>query len=117
MGKSYSNGSLLINMGDLSTQGDSLYRCANQELRITIDKMSKLKEKCGWEGQGFDAFFQSYDKKIEKMYQMCNRLSKYGKFLEIASGNFTEANSEVQKDFDNNALEKTPNYSEEGDMF
>ena len=105
MSSGYSSNALLINMGELSEQGDSLYKYANKELRETIDKMAKLKNDCNWEGQGFDAFFQSLDKRINVMYQMCNKLSKYGEFLEIASGHFVETKDEVKKDFDNNKQE------------
>ena len=100
--RSSGGASLFINRSDLYDEGSEMNKLINKDLRETIDKMASLKKECDWEGTGFEAFFGKFDESMQEMYKMCNRLSKYGDFMQKASGEYERTASEVTNNFSKN---------------
>ena len=90
-----------IYLDELEEKENEIVSYSQTNIKEKIDELNKLTNGFIWEGKAHDSYIMGYNKKINKLLELNEGLTKIGKFLLSVKDNYQDANNRV-----NNAYEE-----------
>ena len=89
-----------IYLDELEEKENEIVNYSENNIKGKIDELSGLTNNFVWEGKAHDSYIGGYNKRINKLIELNNGLTKIGKFLLSVKDNYQDANNKVSNAYE-----------------
>lgn len=89
-----------IYLDELEEKENEIVNYSENNIKGKIDELNKLTNNFVWEGKAHDSYVGGYNKRINKLIELNNGLTKIGKFLLSVKDNYQDANNKVSNAYE-----------------
>ena len=89
----------IIDNDTLDDRGKEFREYVDSEMKSRVNELANLFRDTKWTGPAKDAYLGLYQEKLKPLFEVTDKLEKFGYYMQFVAEKFNEVNTESQSEF------------------
>lgn len=94
-----------VYLDELEETGNELVNYSKNEISSKINDLKNVTKDLDWNGIGYETFVEGYNKKVNRIVEWNENLTKMASFLLTAKNDFNDTNEDIEKQYNESLSE------------